>query len=205
MRLNYYNPYLNPGTSRRNSRNLDNLISNHLNKSRYHNQKHFVPSILLSNIMLLVPKIDEIADTIGAVDVNIAFLTETWLSNNISDSIINILGFQLFTRDHVGRLHGGVCIYFRDTIYCDIVSNLHYDVHEVLWANLRPKRLPRNFSNVIVAVVSQPPAADDVAMKGYLVSSLESLEAKYPNWAIILAGDFNRTLLSLLQSAVQVF
>ena len=76
---------------------------------------------------------------------------------------------------------------------------------EVLWANLRPKRLPRGISNIIVAVVYQPPAADDATMKDYLISSLEILEIKYPNCAIVLAGDFNKTLLALLQSAVKVF
>jgi hypothetical protein len=42
-------------------------------------------------------------------------------------------------------------------------------------------------------------------MKDYLISSLEILEIKYPNFAIVLAGDFNKTLLPLLQSAVKVF
>ena len=42
-------------------------------------------------------------------------------------------------------------------------------------------------------------------MKDYLISSLEILEIKYPNCAIVLAGDFNKTLLPLLQSAVKVF
>ena len=45
---------------------------------------------------------------------------------------------------------------------------------------------------IIVAVVYQPPAADDATMKDYLISSLEILEIKYPNCAIVLAGDFNR-------------
>ena len=39
-------------------------------------------------------------------------------------------------------------------------------------------------------------------MKDYLISSLEILD---PNCAIVLAGDFNKTLLPLLQSAVKVF
>ena len=96
-------------------------------------------------------------------------------------------------------------MYVKDSIYCKILADLNYSDHEVLWANLRPKRLPRGISNIIVAVVYQPPAADDATMKDYLISSLEILEIKYPNCAIVLAGDFNKTLLPLLQSAVKVF
>lgn len=42
-------------------------------------------------------------------------------------------------------------------------------------------------------------------MKDYPISSLVSLEATYPNCAFILAGDFNRTFLPIIQSAVKSF
>jgi hypothetical protein len=90
-------------------------------------------------------------------------------------------------------------MYVKDSIHCKILADLNHSDHEVLWANLRPKRLPRGIPNIIVAVVYQPPAADDATMKDYLISSLEILEIKYPNCAIVLAGDFNKTLLPLLQ------
>ena len=54
-------------------------------------------------------------------------------------------------------------------------------------------------------MVYQYPLADDSAVRDYLVSSLVSLEAIYPNCAFILAGDFNRTFLPLIQSAVKAF
>ena len=59
------------------------------------------------------------------------------------------------------------------------------------------------FSNIIVGVVYQYPDADDAAMKEYLISTLMSLEAIYPSCAFILACDFNRTFLSMIQSAVK--
>ena len=51
----------------------------------------------------------------------------------------------------------------------------------------------------------QYPDADDAAMKEYLISTLMSLEATYPSCALILAGDFNRTFLPMIQSAVKSF
>ena len=42
-------------------------------------------------------------------------------------------------------------------------------------------------------------------MKEYLMLSLERLEVEYPNCAILLAGDFNKTLLPMVTSAVKTF
>jgi len=100
-------------------------------------------------------------------------------------------GFQLLRRDRVGWEHGGVCIYVRNSMQCNILSDLRNDDHEVFWIDIKPRRLPRNFSNIIVGVVYHPPSANDNTMKEYLLSSLESLESKFPNCAIILASDFN--------------
>ena len=185
--------------------NVHNLIPVKIIKNDCPSLKHFVPSILLFNTMSLAPKIDEIAYTIKTVDADIGLFTETWLCDTVPDIFININHYQLYRRDRVNRLHGGVCMYVKDSIHCKILEELNHSDHEVLWANLRTKRLPRGISNIIVAVVYQPPAADDATMKDYLISSLEILEIKYPNCAIVLAGDFNKTLLPLLQSAVKVF
>ena len=80
---------------------------------------------------------------------------------------------------------------------CNILSDLQNDDHEVLWIDVKPRRLPQNFSNIVMGMVYHPPCTKDNTMKEYLLSSLESLESKFPNCAIILAGDFNRTLLPI--------
>jgi hypothetical protein len=60
------------------------------------------------------------------------------------------------------------------------------------WCILRPKRLPRGFSNIIAGVLYHPPGANNIAMKEHLKSSLEIIETHYPNSGIVLAGDFNQ-------------
>ena len=59
---------------------------------------------------------------------------------------------------------------------------------------LRPKRLSRGFSNIVVAVIYHPPTADNsyTTMRDHLKNSLECVEADYPHSAVILAGDFNK-------------
>ena len=92
------------------TRNVDNLIPVKIIKNDCPSLKHFVPSILLSNTMSLAPKIDEIAYTIKTVDADIALFTETWLRDTVPDISINIKHYQLYTRDRVNRLHGGVYV-----------------------------------------------------------------------------------------------
>ena len=105
----------------------------------------------------------------------------------------------------VGWQHGGVCLYAKSSINCSVLADYYHPYHEVPWTDLRPRRLPRGFSNIIVGVIYQYPDADDAAMKDYLRSSLVSLEATYPNCSFILAGDFNRTFLPMIQSALKSF
>ena len=124
---------------------------------------------------------------------------------SVADEPININGYQIFRRGHVGWQHGGVCVYVKSSIKCSVLTDYHHSDHEVLWADLRPSCLLRGFSNIIVGVIYQYPDADDAAMKEYLISSLVSLEASYPNCAFILAGDFNRTFLPMAKSAVKSF
>ena len=55
--------------------------------------------------------------------------------------------------------------------------------------------MPRGFSNLIVAVVYHPdqhPDTSDAALNEYLTSSLDKIEAQFPNSGILIAGDFNK-------------
>ena len=80
---------------------------------------------------------------------------------------------------------------------CKVLPDFHHEDHEALWADLRPIRLPRGFSNIIVGVVYQPPDVNDTAMRDYLVTSFVSLDAKYLNCAIILASTERFSLWSI--------
>ncbi len=152
--------------------------------------------------MSLMPKIDEIAHTIDIIKPDIVAFTETWLNEHVPDELVNINGYQLFRRDRTKRPHGGVCLYVKTSIQCMVLSDFHNAVHETLWVNLRPNRLPRVFSNVVVGVVYQPPDAHDVSMKDHLGLSLESVESKCPNSAI-MTGDFNKSLLPIIQTTAR--
>lgn len=54
-----------------------------------------VPKLMLSNVISLVPKTDEVSEFIVRNKINLAFIIETCLKEIESDSIVNIPGFFL--------------------------------------------------------------------------------------------------------------
>ena len=46
-----------------------------------------------------------------------AFITETWLSEDIYDSAAELDGYSLVRRDRVNKLGGGVCTYILNHLF----------------------------------------------------------------------------------------
>jgi hypothetical protein len=85
-----------------------------------------------------------------------------------------------------------VCIYVKENYIVDFLEMSNENGFEVLWAVINPRRIPRGFSRLIIAVFYHHPSANNKLMLEYLQSSLESVETKYPNCGLIIAGDFNK-------------
>ena len=114
-----------------------------------------VPNLLVANVMSLVPKVDEVREFIFRRNINIAFITETWLKETVTDGVVDIPDFAVLRRDRKRESHGGVCAYAKEG-YCryEHLKELNCcDEHESLWLHLRPTRLPRGFSCIIAAVI----------------------------------------------------
>ena len=152
----------------------------------------FVPSFILSNVMSLSPKIDEVRLVIKKTGVDIAVFTETWLKHVIPDSVVHIPGYNIIRKDRVERTHGGVCVYVQNQIKVEILSNLISPSFEVLWLKLRPRKLPGGISSIVLAAIYHPPGSDNLAMIDYLIDCLTRAEAMHSNCGIILMGDLNR-------------
>ena len=153
-----------------------------------------VPNLLVANVMSFVPKVDEVGEFIFRRNITIAFITETWLKETVSDGVVDIPDFAVLRQDRKRDLHGGVCAYIKEG-YCRYkhLKELNCrDEHESLWLHLRPTRLPRGFSCIIAAVIYHPPKSDDRSFREHLFQSLTLVESKYPNCGILVTGDFNR-------------
>ena len=162
------------------SRNLNNLIEIPLETpartANFRSKFAYLPAFLLSNVMSLAPKIDEVRDVIYRANYDFVSLVETWLQGHIHDNVVDIQGYNLIRRDRCERQHGGVCIYIKDTIEFSVLDELFDSLFEVLWINMRPTRLPRGFTNLIVGTVYHPPSAENAAMLNYLSNCLSVMD-----------------------------
>ena len=155
--------------------------------------------------MSLAPKIDEVSQVVQNANYDLVCITESWLRQHIPDSVIAINGYNIIRRDRKEATHGGVCMYIKESIpfsvldFSEVDENPAFDF-EVLWAKLRPTRLPRGFSSIISGVIYHPPSAPDSKMQDYLLNCLTSIESQHPNSGILLVGDLNHLNETTLKS-----
>ena len=74
----------------------------------------------------------------------------------------------------------------------------------MLWAELRPARLPRGYNSIVVGTLYHPPSASDPAIMEYLIKCLSTIASCYPNCGILIAGDFNRLQITRLRNNFQL-
>ena len=150
-----------------------------------------VPSLMLSNKMSLAPKIDEVRHSVLQTDVDLACFTETWLTDFVHDNVIQIPGYNVVRRDRLIGQHGGVCLYVKESIPFEILSQYHNDQFEILWVKARPHKLPRGLSCIIIGSIYHPLSANDRNMIDFLTEQLSLIESTYYDRGLILLGDFN--------------
>ena len=149
---------------------------------------------------IIVVKYDEVREFIIRNEIDLALITETWLKESVSDTVVDIPEFTLLRTDRKPENHRGVCAYINASRYkYKLLSNLNCcDDHECLWIHLRPNRLPRGISCIIIAIIYHPPSADEKLMRDHLFQTLTVIESEFPNCGVILTGDFNRRNISRL-------
>lgn len=57
--------------------------------------------------------------------------------------------------------------------------------------NFRPQRLPKMYSQIMVAVVYHPPGSDDRMMSEHIIPCVESVLRRYFQSIIFVCGNFN--------------
>jgi hypothetical protein len=165
----------------------------------------FVPKIMITNVRSLTPKIDEVQEFLNRNDITMAFITETWLKPTIVDSVKNIPGYTVLRKDRASDNHSRVCLFIRND-YLMYTRIACCSDHEIMWVQLRPTRLPRGFSSLIVAVVYHPhwSGTENDLMRNHLFQSLAIAESKYSNCALIVAGDFNHLDVTSIKKTFQL-
>lgn len=93
-------------------------------------------SVAHVNIRSLVPSYHEIYDLITERKYSILAVTETWLSPDYPDALLNIPGYQFYRVDRPSR-GGGVGVFVADDLKCEMVDlsviNVNAVQVEQLW------------------------------------------------------------------------
>ena len=173
-----------------NARVNTNIVSNHTNQ----NPNSYIPAILSANVRAIASKVDEIQQIAELNSAGIICITETWLSANIPDSNVSIPGYNLFRQDRVHTTGGGVCVYIDDKIPCKLINSCVEDNVESIWLSIRPYRLPRQITSIILSVIYHPPNSqrnENIILKHHVQKNLDAIFSDQPNALIIITGDFN--------------
>ena len=161
-----------------------------------------LPSILLTNLQSFgkpgsSDKTTELELVLEVNNIDIGVFTETWAT----DSTLVSLEFENYTKFHLVRKNclrpsGGISI-FVDINIPATKLDVHVPCHlEIMYVSIRPSRLPRSVSNIVLCTVYYPgskslyaPPQEDIII--HLTESIQSFKNEYSNPLIILLGDFN--------------
>ena len=149
-----------------------------------------LPGLKISHINVngLLNKLLDIKALLFSIKFDILAITESHLSEDISDDEIAITGYKTARRDrNDGRKGGGTVIYFAE--YLDAYERQDIDVNnslEAAWIDVTVAS-----QRLLVASIYRPP--DNTTFLNQFSSTLDRIWMKRTN--IILLGDFNFNLL----------
>ena len=158
------------------------------------------------NVRSLRAQIDEIRIFLGTLaDSDIYFdvlcFQETWLDSNDDTSLIGIDGYKIFLRAKSCSAHGGLAIYVRNHLSCELVSIANYNSWEGLFVRVNENETAGE--SIVIGNIYRPPnvRTDHLTaffdeFNSYLQNILSGTTARY-----VIAGDFNINLLKLQESA----
>lgn len=134
-------------------------------------------------------KIEELRLIVGISNVDVVCASETWLNDNVDDSILAIDGYEIVRHDRVGRLGGGVLIYIKKGMIYNLIlkSNNLCGV-----ANTEFIAIEFTIQNekLLLTALYNPPDVECIETLDNLLSLYGSA---YRN--LVFLGDFNTNLL----------
>lgn len=133
---------------------------------------------------------NELRQILSLTKVDIVCVSETWLNEKISDSVVNIDGYNMLRHDRIGRLGGGIMIYIRKGLKYKTLKTSE-NQPGIACTEYISVEISLHNNNIFLTAFYNPPEIDC----SYLIDDLLSkYGSKYKN--IFLAGDFNTNLLN---------
>lgn len=149
-------------------------------------------NVLNVNVQSITNKIDTLSIVMNEMDIDVAILTETWLTEQTIENI-HLLNYNIastHSRQKYG--HGGVAVLIKnDTIYKELawldehVEELNFEVTGIEIVN----------KNTLILGIYKSQKANIDIFFDKMATILNVLNQKYSKKTIIIGGDFNIDLL----------
>ncbi|XP_050514896.1 uncharacterized protein LOC126890092 [Diabrotica virgifera virgifera] len=141
--------------------------------------------LLYTNIASLNAKFTEFVCNIQLITPHIICIAESWLNNNIPDSLIAIPSYTIYRKDRQNRVGGGVCIYLSELI----TNNFSICAKDIQTAGLDILHLTitrNSFTMNLICLYRPPdtqPGTDNLFIE--LLEEISLLDN------LVIVGDFN--------------
>lgn len=131
--------------------------------------------------------------------ISLMVFTETWLTKNHTDELVEIDGSKVFcedrTVDSMKHGGGGLMVYVNED-YCYpnntiIKSHTCTPNAEILTVNIRPFYIPQEFSHVILMAVYAPNKNVAKEAAEEIHEAVHSIASASPDVFVMITGDFN--------------
>lgn len=146
------------------------------------------------NVRSIVPHFNEFKDLVYE-KFDVIGVTETWLSQNITNNAITLNGYNLFRRDR-STAGGGVGVYLKNHIKAKVIDELPVNVvnTEQLWLSVEISK--RTFA---LAIIYRPPSQSLADFLEHFENCIHYIAPKFDD--LIFMGDFNINALEDNSSA----
>ena len=138
------------------------------------------------NAQSIATKIDDLTASLNTHNVDIACITESWLSSSVPDSAVNINGYTIVRNDRSLNIGGGVCLYIKSSLSYKVWADLNDNEIESLWISIRPRKMPRATPHILIGGIYMPPGcpARPRMEKEYIthiLSCLDTVTRRHPS------------------------
>lgn len=139
-------------------------------------------------------KVDKLECITSQNCADVISITKSWLSEEIPDAAIGMRDFILF-QNNCGSRGGGVVVCVNSGIPCRRLLALEpIDlISEILWIQLRPRRLSRPVSVILFRIVYHPPhtsAKDNNNLYNHVQKTVDLFMLSHPESLVCVVGDF---------------
>ena len=148
---------------------------------------------------------DELEYVLQHNNIDVAAVTESWLKTE-EEGISELNEYKTFNKNREGKKCGGITVLVKNDIPCKVMQVDTSDL-EIIWLTLRPERLPRNISVIILAALYFPPktpADTRDRLIEHIITNVQLLQSKHANPGFVILGDFNTFPVEEVTSALNL-